>query len=438
MKVCEYWRSRSFLYHLFSRFCMFCALVGQDIRWAFTGPRSSVCRGLSTINFFVPMIGRIMKTCKVIVLNIIYKHAPWPSILDLHFLLSSTLSEFYIDLNTKVCCSIPMMARIMKPCIVIVLDILYKHAPWTGTLDLHLMVHQYSTSMHHEQVPWTYISWSINTLQACTMNRYPGPTSHGPSILYKHAPWTGTMDLHLMVLDILYKHAPWSGSLDIQLMVHQYSTSMHHEQVPWTYISWSINTQQACAMNRYPGPTSHGPSLTYSTSTHHEQVPWTYISWSINTLQACAMNRYPGPTSHGPWHTLQTCTMIRYPGPTSHGPSILYKHAPWTGTLNLSVVPIVASYRKLVTVAKNWRESIETFHYRLSDLRYVSKFFRNIWFICGWLGSSKRSNSMLHLFSTYFKFNSNKIEEKNALNLAKPHDFSRDGRSHFVVDSLGI
>ena len=32
MKVCEYLRSRSFLYHIFSRFCMFCALLGQDIR----------------------------------------------------------------------------------------------------------------------------------------------------------------------------------------------------------------------------------------------------------------------------------------------------------------------------------------------------------------------------------------------------------------------
>ena len=32
MKVCEYRMSRSFLYHIFSRFCMFCALLGQDIR----------------------------------------------------------------------------------------------------------------------------------------------------------------------------------------------------------------------------------------------------------------------------------------------------------------------------------------------------------------------------------------------------------------------
>ena len=100
-----------------------------------------------------------------------------------------------------------------------------------------------------------------------------------------------------------------------------------------------------------------------------------------------------------------------------------------------SVVPIVASYRILVAVAKNRRQSIETFHYRLSELCYGSKCFRNIWFICGWLGSSKHSNSILHLFSTYFKFNSDKIEAKKALNLAKPHDFSRDGRRHIVVDS---
>ena len=32
IKVCEYLRSRSFLYHIFFRFCMFCALLGQDIR----------------------------------------------------------------------------------------------------------------------------------------------------------------------------------------------------------------------------------------------------------------------------------------------------------------------------------------------------------------------------------------------------------------------
>ena len=32
IKLYEYRRSRSFLYHIFSRFCMFCALLGHDIR----------------------------------------------------------------------------------------------------------------------------------------------------------------------------------------------------------------------------------------------------------------------------------------------------------------------------------------------------------------------------------------------------------------------
>ena len=32
MKVCEYRRSRSFLYNIFSTFCMLCALLGTDIR----------------------------------------------------------------------------------------------------------------------------------------------------------------------------------------------------------------------------------------------------------------------------------------------------------------------------------------------------------------------------------------------------------------------
>ena len=35
LKLCEYRRStwsRSFLYHIFARFCMSCAFLGQDIR----------------------------------------------------------------------------------------------------------------------------------------------------------------------------------------------------------------------------------------------------------------------------------------------------------------------------------------------------------------------------------------------------------------------
>ena len=32
MKLCEYRRSRSFFTIYFARFCLFCALLGQDIR----------------------------------------------------------------------------------------------------------------------------------------------------------------------------------------------------------------------------------------------------------------------------------------------------------------------------------------------------------------------------------------------------------------------
>ena len=32
MKVCEYRRSRSFLYHMFSKVCLLCALQSHDIR----------------------------------------------------------------------------------------------------------------------------------------------------------------------------------------------------------------------------------------------------------------------------------------------------------------------------------------------------------------------------------------------------------------------
>ena len=62
----------------------------------------------------------------------------------------------------------------------------------------------------------------------------------------------------------------------------------------------------------------------------------------------------------------------------------------------ISVVQIVASYRKLVAVAKNRRQSIETFHYRFSERRYSYNCFRNIRFICGCFGSSKGSYPILH------------------------------------------
>ena len=47
----------------------------------------SVRQLLSMVNFYVPMIARIIKSYLVIVLDLLYEHAPIPGALDLHFML---------------------------------------------------------------------------------------------------------------------------------------------------------------------------------------------------------------------------------------------------------------------------------------------------------------------------------------------------------------
>ena len=86
--------------------------------------------------FSVPMIARIMKPCKVIALHIVYKHISWPVTIDLYFMLHWLCLNF-----TKVRFFLTAIARSMNPCIAIVLDILNKHVPWPGTIDLHLTLH---------------------------------------------------------------------------------------------------------------------------------------------------------------------------------------------------------------------------------------------------------------------------------------------------------
>ena len=73
------------------------------------------------------MIARILKPCKAVVLDMVYKHAHGDDALDLPF-TPLTLTELYVELNTKVCVSLPLIARIMKPCIVIIREILYQQA----------------------------------------------------------------------------------------------------------------------------------------------------------------------------------------------------------------------------------------------------------------------------------------------------------------------
>ena len=73
----------------------------------------------------------MMKPCIVIVIDLLSKHTPLPRTLDLHFMLLCLCQMLRRDVeeNTKVCFSLVMVARLMKPSIVIVLDMLYKHTP---------------------------------------------------------------------------------------------------------------------------------------------------------------------------------------------------------------------------------------------------------------------------------------------------------------------
>ena len=52
-----------------------------------------------------------------------------------------TLSKIYVESRNKVHFFAAVLAVRMKPCIVIVLDKLFKQAPWSGALDLHFTLH---------------------------------------------------------------------------------------------------------------------------------------------------------------------------------------------------------------------------------------------------------------------------------------------------------
>ena len=55
MKLCEYLRSRSFVYHIFSRFCMFCALLTSRYQvsvYRTNGPLVTHCLRKRHIPFF--------------------------------------------------------------------------------------------------------------------------------------------------------------------------------------------------------------------------------------------------------------------------------------------------------------------------------------------------------------------------------------------------
>ena len=91
-----------------------------------------LCRLYSIkICFCEVMIAVSVKPCIVTVLDILFKHALWPVVLNLDYMLQ-WLSWLYVDSSIKLHFSVVVEAASVKPSIVIVFDILYKHTlcPW--------------------------------------------------------------------------------------------------------------------------------------------------------------------------------------------------------------------------------------------------------------------------------------------------------------------
>ena len=78
----------------------------------------------------------------------------------LHWLCRNFMSS--LELRNKVHFSAAVVAASIKPCIVIVLDTLFKHTPLTGALDLHLTLYWlckilFQVYLAHTMVTLTYI-----------------------------------------------------------------------------------------------------------------------------------------------------------------------------------------------------------------------------------------------------------------------------------------
>ena len=87
------------------------------------------------MHFFEAVIAASVKPCIVIVLDIVFKHSLCPSALDLDL----ALQWFVIILlgsGIKVHFSEAMIAVSVKSCIIIVHHMLFKHALWPDALDL--------------------------------------------------------------------------------------------------------------------------------------------------------------------------------------------------------------------------------------------------------------------------------------------------------------
>ena len=97
-----------------------------------------ISRSIDVVNFYVEVcffsasvIAVSVKACIVIVLDMPFKHAPWPGALDLYFMVH-WLSYF---LRRSLVFSAPVIAASVKLYILNVLDIPFQILPWPGALD---------------------------------------------------------------------------------------------------------------------------------------------------------------------------------------------------------------------------------------------------------------------------------------------------------------
>ena len=151
------------------------------------------------------VIAAIVKPCIEIVLDIFFRHSLWPSALDLDITFE-WLSWFYVESSTKVRCCETVIAASVKPCIVIVLDILFKDTLCSGATDLDIAL---------EWLSWFNVESSIKVCFCVAL------IAAGVKI------WI------VIVLDILFKHTLWHVALDLDIAL-EYSIK------PSLQFSWFV------------------------------------------------------------------------------------------------------------------------------------------------------------------------------------------------------
>ena len=115
------------------------------------------------------------------------------------------LSTIYVESSINVYFSEAVIAGSVKPCVTIVLDILFKHALWTGALDLDFVLewlcHDFMSSIIHVESYIIHFESSIK-------------------VYFSEAVIAVSVQSHkVIILDKLLKHALWNSVLDLDFVL---------------------------------------------------------------------------------------------------------------------------------------------------------------------------------------------------------------------------